>query len=231
MLGVRPGADAAEVRAAYRRKVKECHPDQFTDAQRQKQAQDELIRLNLAYEQALKLASQRRVGFNLIAQEEAKHFALRLMDKPASYFYSVLWNKLYRRDILTRQTDIPAMTHGRVYFGVVHSLIGILLTDNAVAGFGNRRTGHHPNRLAPRRTEHLSAARAGFADYTDHSGMLKRGIRNVFAVQRIAIQRGTIERRHIHRRNDILRRDSVQCIQKRQLLRVRHRLRVRKQNA
>ena len=28
-------------------------------------------------------------------------FALRLMDKPASYFYSVLWNKLYRRDILT----------------------------------------------------------------------------------------------------------------------------------
>lgn len=29
-------------------------------------------------------------------------FARRLMDKPASYFYSVLWNKLYRRDILTR---------------------------------------------------------------------------------------------------------------------------------
>lgn len=28
-------------------------------------------------------------------------FARRLMDKPASYFYSVLWNKLYRRDILT----------------------------------------------------------------------------------------------------------------------------------
>ena len=81
MLGVRPGADAAEVRAAYRRKVKECHPDQFTDAQRQKQAQDELIRLNLAYEQALKQASQRRVGFNLIAQEEAKHFALRLMEQ------------------------------------------------------------------------------------------------------------------------------------------------------
>ena len=81
MLGVRPGADAAEVRAAYRRKVKECHPDQFTDAQRQKQAQDELIRLNLAYEQALKQASQRRVGFNLIAQEEAKHFAQRLIDQ------------------------------------------------------------------------------------------------------------------------------------------------------
>jgi len=79
--------------------------------------------------------------------------------------------------------------------------------------------------------EVTAAARAGFADYLDHSGMLTRGIRNVFAVQRIAIQRGTIERRHIHRRNDILRRDSVQCIQKRQLLRVRHRLRVRKQNA
>lgn len=29
-------------------------------------------------------------------------FALRLMDMPASFFYSVLWNKLYRRDILVR---------------------------------------------------------------------------------------------------------------------------------
>ena len=28
-------------------------------------------------------------------------FALHRMDKPASYYYSVLWNKLYRRDILT----------------------------------------------------------------------------------------------------------------------------------
>ena len=27
-------------------------------------------------------------------------FARRLMDKPASYFYSVLWNKLYRREML-----------------------------------------------------------------------------------------------------------------------------------
>lgn len=27
-------------------------------------------------------------------------FARRLMDKPASYFYGVLWNKLYRRDLL-----------------------------------------------------------------------------------------------------------------------------------
>lgn len=27
-------------------------------------------------------------------------FALRLMDRPASYFYGVLWNKLYRRDLL-----------------------------------------------------------------------------------------------------------------------------------
>ena len=27
-------------------------------------------------------------------------FALRLMDKPASYFYGVLWNKLYRRDLI-----------------------------------------------------------------------------------------------------------------------------------
>ena len=69
------------MRAAYRRLVKTCHPDQFQDPQRQKAAQEQLLQLNLAYEAALKLASQHRVGFNLISQEEAKHFAQRLIDQ------------------------------------------------------------------------------------------------------------------------------------------------------
>jgi curved DNA-binding protein CbpA len=81
VLGVSPGADAAAVRAAYRVKVKECHPDQFTDEEKSREAQEELIRLNLAYEEALKLLSRQRVGFNLISQEEAKHFAGRLMEQ------------------------------------------------------------------------------------------------------------------------------------------------------
>ena len=80
-LGVKPGANAEEVRAAYRRMVKSCHPDQFQDAEQQKAAQEKLIRLNLAYEAALKLASRRTVGFNLISQEEAKHFAQRLVEQ------------------------------------------------------------------------------------------------------------------------------------------------------
>lgn len=81
VLGLKPNADAQAVRAAYRHKVKSCHPDQFQDAERQKTAQEQLVCLNLAYEQALKIASQRRVGFNLISQEEAKHFACRLVDQ------------------------------------------------------------------------------------------------------------------------------------------------------
>jgi len=80
-LGIKPGADEQTVRAAYRRLVKSCHPDQFQDAQQQKTAQEQLIRLNLAYEAALKLASRTTVGFNLISQEEAKHFARRLVEQ------------------------------------------------------------------------------------------------------------------------------------------------------
>lgn len=81
VLGVKPSADTAAIRAAYRRKVKECHPDQFADGAAQGAAQDALIRLNLAYEEALKIASRHQVGFNLIAQEEAKHFAQRLVEQ------------------------------------------------------------------------------------------------------------------------------------------------------
>ena len=44
----------------------------------------------------------REYGFLPAGIYDKDTFALRLMDKPASYFYSVLWNKLYRRDLLTR---------------------------------------------------------------------------------------------------------------------------------
>jgi len=81
VLGLTPGADAQAVRAAYRQKVKACHPDQFLDEEQQQRAQDELVQLNLAYEEALKVVSQRRVGFNQISQEEAKHFAQRLVEQ------------------------------------------------------------------------------------------------------------------------------------------------------
>lgn len=81
ILGLRPGADAQAIRTAYRQKVKDCHPDQYQDAAEQKAAQELLVELNLAYEEALKAASQKRIGFNLISQEEAKHFALRLMEQ------------------------------------------------------------------------------------------------------------------------------------------------------
>lgn len=81
MLGISPDADAQVVRNAYRQRVKACHPDQYQDTALQKAAQEQLIELNLAYEEALKAASRQRVGFNLISQEEAKHFAIRLMEQ------------------------------------------------------------------------------------------------------------------------------------------------------
>lgn len=42
----------------------------------------------------------REYGFLPAGVYDKDTFARRLMDKPASYFYSVLWNKLYRRDLL-----------------------------------------------------------------------------------------------------------------------------------
>ena len=81
VLGLSPGAEASQVRAAYRRLVKACHPDQYQDPEKQKTAQEALIELNLAYEEALKQCSQRHVGFNLVPQEEAKHFAARLIEQ------------------------------------------------------------------------------------------------------------------------------------------------------
>ena len=66
-------------------------PEQVLD-----KIQDELGVMSVA-----RPPEMREYGFLPAGVYDKDTFALRLMDKPASYFYSVLWNKLYRRDILT----------------------------------------------------------------------------------------------------------------------------------
>ena len=81
VLGLSAEADQQQVRQAYRTRVKACHPDQFVDMEQQKKAQEELIRLNLAYEEALRLAAEKQVGFHMVPVEEAKRFAKTLLEQ------------------------------------------------------------------------------------------------------------------------------------------------------
>ncbi|MBR3098964.1 MAG: DnaJ domain-containing protein [Clostridia bacterium] len=59
-LGLRAWADPDEIRSAYRSLVKQCHPDMVQDPGEKQAAQERMIRLNLAYEEALRLASPRQ---------------------------------------------------------------------------------------------------------------------------------------------------------------------------
>ncbi len=59
VLGLKGWADADEIRAAYRALVKQCHPDMIQDPMRKAEAQERMVRLNLAYEEALRLAMPR----------------------------------------------------------------------------------------------------------------------------------------------------------------------------
>ena len=59
VLGLKGWADQAEIRNAYRALVKQCHPDMIQDPQLKEEAQVRMVRLNLAYEEALRLASPR----------------------------------------------------------------------------------------------------------------------------------------------------------------------------
>ncbi len=81
VLGIPSGSDPGAVRKAYRQRVKECHPDLFQNPEEQKAAQDRLVVLNLAYAEALRITGAKRVGFNMVSPEEAKHFAEKLMEQ------------------------------------------------------------------------------------------------------------------------------------------------------
>ena len=82
VLGLKPGADADEVRHAYRMLAKQCHPDQFQEEGRRQEAQEQMIRLNLAYEEALKLALPVRASAaRTIPRDDAIHLARKMLTR------------------------------------------------------------------------------------------------------------------------------------------------------
>lgn len=81
VLGIQPTDSQQEVRSAYHVLVKKYHPDRFADPGEQDIAQRKLIELNLAYETAMKLTQQRRVGFHTVPADQAKSFARRLLEQ------------------------------------------------------------------------------------------------------------------------------------------------------
>ena len=60
VLGLRGWADQDEIRSAYRTLVKRCHPDMIQDPVLKKEAQERMVALNLAYEEALRVAAPAR---------------------------------------------------------------------------------------------------------------------------------------------------------------------------
>ena len=82
-LGLRAWADPDEIRSAYRSLVKQCHPDMVQDPEKKQEAQQRMIRLNLAYEEALRLATPRQQAAYVqeLPKEEAVTLAERMLQK------------------------------------------------------------------------------------------------------------------------------------------------------
>ncbi|MCR4886777.1 MAG: J domain-containing protein [Clostridiales bacterium] len=82
VLGLSADANEQQIRRAYHARVKRCHPDQFTDAEMQRKAQEELTELNLAYEEALKRAlTMKPTVYRRVPPAEAKATARRLLSQ------------------------------------------------------------------------------------------------------------------------------------------------------
>ena len=59
VLGLKGLATPDEIRSAYRTLARQCHPDMIQDPAEKEAAQTRMVALNLAYEEALRLASPR----------------------------------------------------------------------------------------------------------------------------------------------------------------------------
>ena len=80
-LGLTADAGEEEIRQAYHTLVKTCHPDQFSPGEEQQKAQDKLVRLNLAYEEALRLTAGRQAVYRTVPAAQAKQVARKLMEQ------------------------------------------------------------------------------------------------------------------------------------------------------
>ena len=81
VLGLKSTADADEVRSAYRTLVRKCHPDRFLDADERKAAHEKMVALNLAYEEAMRLAVPHRAQAYTreLAADDAKQLARKML--------------------------------------------------------------------------------------------------------------------------------------------------------
>jgi len=80
-LGLKEGASLEDVKGAYHRLVKGCHPDLFRDPSEQEEAQKRMVRLNLAYEQAIAQTSKPVPGYHKAPLKQAKATARRLLEQ------------------------------------------------------------------------------------------------------------------------------------------------------
>lgn len=80
-LGIPATSDTQTVREAYRKLVKLCHPDIVQGEEQKQQAQEKMIALNLAYEEALKQACRPQVRITPATLDDTLRLANRLLDR------------------------------------------------------------------------------------------------------------------------------------------------------
>lgn len=80
-LGLKQGVSLDEVKRAYHRMVKGCHPDLFPDPKDQDEAHQRMVRLNLAYEQVVAELAKPALGCHKVPLKQAKVTARRLLEQ------------------------------------------------------------------------------------------------------------------------------------------------------
>lgn len=85
-LGVSIHANAQEIHEAYIKKVKQWHPDNFQDINKQNQAQEMLIKINLAYKE---LMNNTKFGDGIVYKDLKEH--IRKLYKLKQYESALLY--------------------------------------------------------------------------------------------------------------------------------------------
>ncbi len=64
VLGVKPGASQDEIKSAYRKLIKQYHPDKFIDNPLQNLAQEKMAEINKAYDELTKSPNNNNYGYS-----------------------------------------------------------------------------------------------------------------------------------------------------------------------
>jgi curved DNA-binding protein CbpA len=123
VLGVKPGASQDEIKSAYRKLIKQYHPDQFGDNPLKNLAEEKMIEINEAYEALTKNPNN---NYNTSNTHTSSNYNNSSNYSDSSYDFQEIRRLIQSRNYLAAENKLNSLSNRSAEW---HYLYGVVLVN------------------------------------------------------------------------------------------------------